>query len=132
MASEICDVHLVPEHLTLEAMTKDFWERHALTGDNSRERPYANIYPRLTTQSNIYRVHVISQVIKKSRDADPAKFDLELDVPVAEYRGCSLIERYIDPGEPTLPDYATNAAGSTDTLSDHYRFRIINQERFAP
>lgn len=38
---------------------------HYLTGDNSRERPYATIYPRLTTKSNTYTVHMCVQPLKK-------------------------------------------------------------------
>jgi len=131
MANEICDVHLVPEGATLEDLRGDFWERLALTGDNSRERPYANLYPRLTTQSNVYRVHFRTQVIKKARGTDPAKFDPERDVAVAEYRGSTLIERYLDPAEKRIPDYAKQP-DAEPALSDLYRFRIISSQRFAP
>ena len=131
MASEICEVHLVPDYLTLESMTEDFWERHALTGDNTRERPYTNIYPRVTTQSNVYRVHCRTQIISKARGTDPAVFDVELDTAVAEYRGSQLIERYIDPGDSEIPDYTT-ADDAVEPLSNHYRFRVIGSERFAP
>jgi uncharacterized protein (TIGR02600 family) len=131
MANEICDLHLVPDYLTLESMTEDFWDRHALTGDNTRERPYANIYPRVTTQSNVYRVHCRAQVIRKARETDPAVFDVEMDTAVAEYRGSHLIERYIDPADENIPDYA-NADDEVEPLSEHYKFRIISSERFAP
>ena len=131
MANEICDVHLVPEYLTLEAMTEDFWDRHALTGDNTRERPYANIYPRITTQSNIFRVHCRAQVIRKARGTNPAVFDVEKDTAAAEYRGSQLIERYIDPADEDIPDYA-GTDSSPEPLSEHYKFRIISSERFAP
>ena len=39
---------------------------HYLTGDNSRERIYATIYPRLTTKSNTYTVHMRVQNSRKS------------------------------------------------------------------
>ena len=131
MANEICDVHLVPKGAKLDDLRADFWKRLALTGDNSRERPYANLYPRVTTQSNVYRVHFRTQVIKKARSSDPEKFDPERDTAVAEYRGSTLIERYLDPGEAAIPDYARQP-DAKPALSDLYRFRVISSQRFAP
>jgi len=131
MANEICDVHLVPKGAKLSDLRGDFWKRLALTGDNSRERPYANLYPRLTTQSNVYRVHFRTQVLKKARSSDPEKFDPELDTAVAEYRGSTLIERYLEPAEPAIPDYA-NQPNAKPALSELYRFRVISTQRFAP
>ena len=45
--------------------------RKSLTGTNLRDRPYATIYPRLTTQSNTYRVHFRVQALRKALTTDP-------------------------------------------------------------
>jgi len=133
-ASEICDVHLVPDGFDLEDMEKDFWKDHALTGDNSRERPYANIYPRLTAKSNTFRVHYLAQILRKAPQSDPSGFDPLLDTAVAEYRGSTLIERFIDPNNPEIPDYAAGDVSSTDnpTLEKFYQIRVVQSRRFAP
>lgn len=133
-ATEICEIHLVPKRkqnrVKLEGMD-DFWEKHALTGDNSRERPYSNIYPRITTKSNTFRVYCRAQVIKKGRDSDPRSFDSKLDTVVAEYRGDCLFERYVDSNHMDIPDYATNPEAKESVL-DQYQFRILQDRRFAP
>ena len=134
-ASEVCELHLVPKKekdpVTLEDMEDEFWADHAVVGDNSRERPYANIYPRLTTKSNTYRVHYRVQVLKPGRQGEPGKWEPEYDTVAAEKRGDCLLERYLDPNDERLPDYA----GEPDTegsLLDFYQFRIISNRRFAP
>jgi uncharacterized protein (TIGR02600 family) len=55
--SEICEMLLVPEGQTLERM-ESFWNIHRLTGDNVRERPYASLAPRVTTQSNSFEIRI--------------------------------------------------------------------------
>ncbi len=108
-----------------------FWRAHALVGDNSRERPYTNIQTRLTTKSNTFQVHFRAQVLKQARrdnDADYADWRPATDSVQAEYRGSSIVERYVDPnGE--MEDFAKPDAKSID---DYYRFRVINPRRFAP
>ena len=77
--SEICTLDLVPSTMdpnTGQAVTSDpislnsFWNApltdlttKRFTGDNSLERPYGLIYPRLTTRSNTFAVHVFSQAV---------------------------------------------------------------------
>ena len=97
------------------------------TGDNTRERPYAAIYPRVTTRSNTFRVHFIAQSITKSRSAG---FDtVEPNVKIeSEYRGSAMIERYLDPREEGLPDFTTT--GSADSLDAHHHFRITETRKF--
>ena len=72
--SEICTVPLVPAGLLSPGTSVSdaqsdlltFWSyAGALTGDNLRELPYAQLYGRLTTRSNSYMVHVRVQVLKK-------------------------------------------------------------------
>lgn len=107
-----------------------FWFNHALTGDNVRERPYANIYPRLTTKSNTFTIHYRVQTLKK-RTADPHQNQWVngQDKVTGEYRGSSTIERYIDPNA-SLPDYATDAGAAP--LDSFYKFRVISVKQFAP
>ena len=106
-----------------------WWTGYTLTGDNSKERPYARIYPKLTTKSNSFTVHFRVQVLKKS-PATPADQWVEgRDIVASEYRGSTLIERYIDPNNASIPDFATNTSANID---DYYRFRVIQTRRFAP
>ena len=103
--------------------------RKSLTSDNIRESPYASIYPRLTTKSNSYTVHFRVQTLKKVPSTDPTLWVEGKDQKLAEYRGYSLIERYIDPSNPTLPDFATN---TTETVDKYYKFRVVSTKKFAP
>jgi uncharacterized protein (TIGR02600 family) len=156
-ASQICELHLVPDVsrgpsvgneggvAALQApMTSktdrdtkmaSFWQAHAATGDNIRERPYSNLYSRITTRSNTFRVHVRAQVIKKSRSTDPAIVDRTKDQVLSEYRGSTLIERFIDPTDRSapLPDYAASTNPlAQDPLDKFYRFRVLESKRFNP
>jgi uncharacterized protein (TIGR02600 family) len=124
-----------------------------LVGDNVRERPYTNLIARLTTKSNTYNVHYRAQIIRQSplspvnpgqrrSDAEFATFDASTDKMVGEYRGSSIVERYIDPNDIRIPDYASlslrgslqlgNDKASVDTLDKFYRFRVVSEKRFAP
>ncbi|MFT5468977.1 MAG: hypothetical protein ACI8UO_004090 [Verrucomicrobiales bacterium] len=165
-ASQICEMHLVPSGIngldvnaTLDLMERDdtFWSGNpsnqkygfGLVGDNSREKPYSNIYQRITTKSNTFQVHYRSQVVKQSKmspsnpnqrrsDDEYATFDPDVDSVVSEYRGATIIERYVDPNDDRIPDYATNpppvgsTGGSGTSLDEFYRFRILSMKRFAP
>ncbi|WP_232289552.1 Verru_Chthon cassette protein A [Verrucomicrobium spinosum] len=154
-ASEICDVFLVPKPMagrtyyprtgglpssspTYESMVT-WWNGSAatqkdgfeLTGDNVRESPYNQLYPRLTTKSNIFTVHYRVQVLKKARSTAPAEWDDARDAITSEQRGSTLIERYIDPNDPDLPNFLDNPL-QNGSLDDHYRFRVITKKTFAP
>jgi uncharacterized protein (TIGR02600 family) len=127
-AAEICSIPLVPVGANYSSMAS-WWTGYTLTGDNSKERPYARIYPKLTTKSNSFTVHFRVQVLKKS-PATPADQWVEgRDIVASEYRGSTLIERYIDPNNTNIPDFATTASANID---DYYRFRVIQTRRFAP
>jgi len=132
-ASEICDINLVPQSSpfdpTSATAAASFWRTHALTGDNSRERPYNGLYPRLTTKSNTYTIHVRAQALKQPSNAtagvwveDPAKI-------MSEYRGSVTINRYLDPDDANIPDAATNTSAS---LESYYKYRVIETRRFLP
>lgn len=151
-ASEICTISLVPQTTgtTLPAFTTatydlmaSWWGDKRLTGDNLREAPYNQLYPRLTTKSNTFTVYMRVQSLKKNRNSGPAnEWDENHDSVSGEYRGSCLIERYIDPNEAELPDFATtsqaadlNGNGTPDsreTLDRYYRFRIVQHRQFAP
>jgi len=114
-----------------------FWEDHAVTAENLKERPYANIYPRVTTRSNTYQVHMRVQSLKKARSSDPARFVPGVDQITSEYRGSAVVERYLDLNDPAFDgsarlDYATGNPLSKEPLDHLHRFRVIAQKRFNP
>ena len=128
-ASEICDIDLFPKGQTVNGSWGNYWDiLNSQTGDNMRERPYAHIFPRLTTRSNVFTVHMRCQAIKKAPGGDPTKFDPVKDQVVGEYRGSSIIERFIDPNDPNLATYdETNAK-----VDAYYRYRIVATKQFSP
>ncbi len=161
-ASQLCEMHLVPmpasdnsrrtnegnlEALndrsatnTIESRMIRFWQYNNLTGDNTRERPYANLYQKLTTRSNTFRVHFIAQTIKKAKSVDPTKVDAVKDTVTAEYRGSALLERFLDfttfetnKAEP-FPDYADGRRSpfDQDSLERFYHYRILEMKQFSP
>lgn len=101
------------------------------TGDNTRESPYAQLYPRLCTRSNVFQVHYRVQVIRKSRTIAADTLDLEKDQITADYRGSTVVERYLDPNDKELPDMAASASAS-QSLDDFYRYRIVSRQPFTP
>lgn len=124
-----------------EAAMQNFWTNHCSTGDNTRERPYSNLYAKLTTRSNTFRVHVRSQTIKKAlRGQSPDGFNPAEDEVTGEFRGSFLIERYIDMADLQnaggMADFADgrNPLDSTlhPPLDSYYRFRVLESKRFAP
>jgi uncharacterized protein (TIGR02600 family) len=149
-ASQICEIHLIPSDrqgtntVNVSKPTRannrqnqmdNFWLQHSVTGDNVRERPYSNIYSRVTTRSNTFRVHMRAQVIRKARSVPVDTVDPVKDAIVSEYRGSTLIERYIDPTDVTvvIPDYAASSNPlSLPSLETFYKFRTLETKRFSP
>jgi uncharacterized protein (TIGR02600 family) len=161
-ASQLCEIHLVPKasidatrdgaegvlggldgergtsSSTIAQKMSSFWLYNRLTGDNVRERPYANLYQKVTTRSNTYRVYFTSQTIRKAKSVSPTKFDPSKDSVTAEYRGSALLDRYLDftsmeAGKSTLPNYAAAADPfGLDPLEKFYRFRILEMKQFSP
>ncbi|HSI87227.1 MAG: Verru_Chthon cassette protein A [Candidatus Methylacidiphilales bacterium] len=144
-ASEICDIYLVPGSLvktgTPPAGTPSYntmqtwWQTYLITGDNTREAPYGSIYPRLTTKSNTYTVHVMTQAIKKGRNSAADEFVDGQDTVTSEFRGSVLIQRYLDPNA----DYLVKADGLTpageldaDAMVGPYKFRVLSTKQFSP
>ena len=137
-ASEICSLDLIPTdtgaaYSTDGSTMRTYWNNHALTGDNSRERPYTDIYPRLTTKSNTYTVHFRVQTLKKSGMTSPATWDEGRDQMLSEYRGSQVIERYVDPGDTNIPDYPVQyPAAAPPSIDTYYKFRVLETKKFAP
>jgi uncharacterized protein (TIGR02600 family) len=152
-ASEICEIYLVPQRLPGATYNTDaaappvagysgmtaWWngEANAVdafepTGDNSREAPYNQLYPRLTTKSNTFTVHYRAQTLKKARSTNPDRWQEDKDAVLAEARGSATLERYLDPHDEELAVLARNPAGATQSWDQYYRFRIINRRTFSP
>jgi len=128
-ASEICDLWIVPEGQSQSSMVT-FWKDHALTGENVRERLYGSLYQRVTTKSNTYTIHYKVQSLKKSPSTPPNVWQENRDSVAGEYRGSTTIERYINPDDPGIPNYA-ESPNSTDTLDSFYKWRVISNNQFA-
>jgi hypothetical protein len=157
--SQICDLPLIPLNnsgagyvntgipsfpstpgaASFDGYLKTFWAANCLTGDNSLERPYAAIYPRITTKSNVYTVHVWVQTIKQVTGAgassNPAIFSSATDPITGEYRGSYVVERYLDPNtcgfykNGVLDTSSNPEQGASDVLGP-YKFRILSTKQF--
>jgi uncharacterized protein (TIGR02600 family) len=152
--SEICTIPLIPADMpstgagvyanagikptdpigTMRNKLSTFWNGNNssgavgnwLTGDNSLERPYSLLYPRLTTKSNTYTVHVKVQTLKKVPVgiAPANSFKEERDQVTGEFRGSFVIERYLDPNLQTFDITDQNA------VLGPYKFRVVNSKQF--
>jgi len=139
--SEICTLDLIPTGSTYP-LSSTFWSAtNSLTGDNSRERPYTTLQPRLTTKSNTFTVHYRVQVLKKVPGTSANQWVEGKDIVASEARGSTLIERYVDPNDPDIPDFATRTGGNSSrfpslndrmNIDNYYRFRIVQSRKFAP
>ncbi len=136
-ASQISEINLVPANgsATYDNMAT-FWSNNTMTGDNLREKPYVDLYPRLTTKSNSYTVHFRVQVLQKLPGTPTTQWVEGKDQVGSEYRGSAEIARYLASTDPLLPDYATVMASSPSSaalnLDNHYRYRIVSTKRFSP
>lgn len=131
-AAEVCDLHMVPKGETLSAMqSPTYWDTFKLTGDNSREMPYNHLYPLLTTKSNTYTVHMRVQVLKKVRATAANVWDEALDLVLSEYRGSSVVERYIDPEDSRLQSSSSSPVNpDTTSLEELYKLRVLSTKKF--
>ena len=140
--TEICEMYLVPEGESLGEPSqsagkvdypsmREFWTDNRLTGDNTKERPYANMQPRLTTKSNVFRVHMIVQTLQKVRSSNPQEFDPEKDNVTGQWRGSAIIERFIDPSDRNIPDYFSDRNFRKDSLEKFYNYRVLHLKQFA-
>lgn len=160
-ASEIGDIPLVPQDVPLvlnlpspmkphlsagfspttslaqfDTQLSTFWFAHKLNGDNALEKPYAYLYPRLTTRSNSYLVHLRVQTLAQNARSTAYLLKANQAQPSGEFRGSFLIERYLDANSASLVDPAGNpvpmsARGETTGFSlGPYRFRIVSSKQF--
>jgi hypothetical protein len=120
--------------------------RKGLTGANVRARPYVGIYGNITTKSNTYQIHYRVQTLKQTATAHSSDWSAWIDPSaggitdkvVGESRGSAVIERYIDPSDPNIPDFAkyfatNNASVDPSMCMDaYYRFRVLNLKQFTP
>jgi len=140
--SQISEVHMVPSGESVSATTlagfdtwaNAFWSGNRLTGENLRERIYTTVYPRVTTKSNTFTVHMIVQSLRKVPGSEPTIWDDSRDKVLGEYRGSTTIERYVDPNNTEIPDYATELGGNANVrpLDDFCRWRVVQNRQFAP
>jgi uncharacterized protein (TIGR02600 family) len=129
------------------SMTTNFWYMaatsgagHYLTGDNCREKPYSDLYPRVTTKSNTYTVHMrvqtLHQAVAPNADGTMPDWQEGRDQVLGEYRGSVTLERYLDPNDPILPPHLFGGASTSqafgDSLEPYYRFRVVSTKKFAP
>jgi len=144
--SEICaldlipqdatDAHAAPGYSSDGSKMASYWQDHALTGDNSRERPYADIYPRLTTKSNTFTIHMRVQTLQQTKTelaTSPTTWTEGTDLITGEYRGSETVERYVDPNDSRLIDYvAAPSVTPSVSLGSLYKFRVVSTKQFAP
>jgi type II secretory pathway pseudopilin PulG len=152
--AEICGLDLVPDTSGANAalfgygsVTKanlaNFWAKNLTTGDNSRERPYAHLLPRLTTRSNSYTAHVTTQALAPGPGV--VGWQEGRGKVLSEWRGAYTIERYVDPNDErftkpppdTNPKYLFNKDSNgflsgTQPVGPYYKFRVLGTRRFNP
>jgi hypothetical protein len=117
-ASQICDLPLIPVGYTSGNLSS-FWAANSMTGDNSLERPYSLIYPRVTTKSNIYTVHVIAQSLRQTpADLQNGLWTENVDQVTSEYRGAFTIEKHYDPNSSDLSNITSTGQAAWPASSD--------------
>ncbi len=164
-AAEICGLYLIPQYQVnwnstsggetvsttappsavpttftsasaMSSAMNTWWKSYALTGDNLREEPYGYIYPRLTTKSNTYTVHVWTQTLKKTSTTNPAQFVDNVDQVTSEFRGSYIVQRYLDPNSSSLVTTDGTSPANPETYANSmvgpYKYRVIGTKRFAP
>jgi uncharacterized protein (TIGR02600 family) len=133
-ASEICEVYLTPQGYswTSDNAADSSWygDDFAMVGDNARERPYGNIYPRLTTKSNTFTVHCKVQALKNPIGMAANQWNEDRGKVQGEYRGSTTLERYLNPNNGGIQDYATNS--SAQSLDNYYQWRVVSNTSFSP
>lgn len=133
-ASEIAEIPMIQQGAG--SNYREWWSQFPATGDNLRERPYAHLQAVLTSRSNTYRIHWRVQTLQVQ--SGQAGWDENRDRVLAEYRGNTLVERFLDPQAPSgYVDYGQSADNSATfanlpPLDRFYRWRIISHTQFRP
>lgn len=135
-ASEICGIYLVPDRTTAGVATgvtantvEAWWNNYRLTGNNSRERPYATLYPLLTTKSNVFTTHIRAQAIKRLPDKD----NIPRFAVLSEFRGSTQFERYLDPNDPVFEATGADSVNPDEkSLEPYFKFRTLYSKQFDP
>jgi uncharacterized protein (TIGR02600 family) len=130
--SEICDLRLYPKEVNYSedgSSLYSWWRQKAGTGDNLRERPYVDLYPRITTRSNVFKVYIRAQSLKKVKGTDSRVWVEDKDQVLGEYRASYLLERVLPNDTSTIPDFALSPE---KRLADYYYLRIRSVEPFVP
>lgn len=143
--TQICEIYMVPEgqnvfaepgtagfEAAFQAWGAAFWNTYRLTGENLRERIYANLLGRMTTKSNTFTVHVRAQSLRKTPGIPANTWIENRDKVTGEYRGSTLIERYINPNDQTIPDFATAWPANPTDLGPSYKWRVVHNRQFSP
>lgn len=159
--SQICELHLIPKipsgtqrpakgdlpaepsmtglnYFNRTSTMANYWKHNDLTGDNTRERPYANLYQKFTTRSNVFQVYFTAQTLRKARSLRPGQVDSRRDTVTSEFRGSALIERYLDFSQAGATALAANDYGDGNGLNskvplEHfYHYRILETKQFSP
>lgn len=127
-STEIATVPLFPTGSS--GGLRQWWDARRYTGDNLRERPYGYLQALLTTKSNTYRIHWRVQTLTKVPSTSVDVWDEERDQVLAEYRGSTLVERYLDPNDTNIPDYAVDP--NARPLNQFYKWRVVSNTQFNP
>jgi hypothetical protein len=77
------------------------------------------------------RVQILSQI---PSDRANGNFDTSAgDSVVGEYRGSAIVERYLDPNQNNIPDFATTfPSDPTSTVDNYVRYRVVSTHAFTP
>ena len=129
--SEICEQFLIPEGETWDgdgSSIRAFWDRHRLSGDNTLERPYAGLYGRVTTRSNVFRLHFRIQEITKGPGSPPERFIPEEDTVTVDRQGSKILERVLNHQHPELPSYAGRnvVQAGLPRIEQFYDYRVTD------
>jgi len=79
----------------------------------------------------VFTVHYRVQLLKKSRSTEPGEWDEKRDNVIAEHRGQTTLERYLDLNKTTIPDFVTTL-NESEALDDYYNIRVVNRRDFKP
>ncbi len=141
-AAEICGISFVPNdpndaNATYTACLR-IGSPTAQPATTVGSVPMQRSIPASRRSPNTYTVHFRVQSLKKSNRTDAGTWVEGKDVVTSEYRGSQVVERYIDPADTRIPDYASasvyssNSSATDPTLDSFYRFRVLSAKRFSP